>query len=280
MTFVNKRHSNKFMSTLLDMCCGLTLDKWVEFLATPPAWERPTRHSDNEASDLFPDCLPRTLLDDLQPSSCPEFIDTSDFDYCFPSVLMVDGICEFESRMIQIYNVHQETTHDDLVTAFAGYGDIDSIDVSNAPLGIASVKFCDLQVALQARYAKLSVRGRNLLLTFGPQDPVENPRKPPNNGTIVVFHLRNGVTDDQIRGEFSKFGEIRQIRSAPGKQSQRFVEYWDIRSAHRALKKMRGKKVFDSKISVEFSLPGGHHKAQIPIPTLRLPTIERVTHCR
>jgi RNA recognition motif-containing protein len=252
----------------------------VEFLATPPAWQKPPPHSDDGARDLFSDCLPKTLFDDIQTSSCPEFTETNSFDSYTPSVFVVDGINELESRLIQIYNVHPETTREDLVGVFASYGDIDVIDVSNVALGIASVKFCDLQAALQARYAKLCIRGKNLLLTFGPQDPVENPRKPPNNGTIVVFHLRNGVTDDQIRGEFSKFGEIRQIRSAPGKQSQRFVEYWDIRSAHRALKKMRGKRVFDSKISVEFSLPGGHHKLQMPTTTLRLPTIERVSHCR
>jgi hypothetical protein len=267
------------MTNHMDTCCHI-LEKWVEFLATPPAWEKPTPHSDDEAKELFPDCLPKTLFDDLQPYSCPEFSHATYFDYSVPSVFVPDGIDEFESRLIQMYNVHPETTRADLMNAFNSYGDIDSIDVSGAALGIASVKFCDLQAALKARYAKLCIRGKGLLLTFGPQDPVENPRKPPNNGTIVVFHLRSGVTDDQIRTEFSKFGEIRQIRSAPGKESQRFVEYWDIRSAHRALKKMRGKKVFDSKISVEFSLPGGYHKSQLAMTTLRLPTIERVSHCR
>jgi RNA recognition motif-containing protein len=186
--------------------------------------------------------------------------------------------CEPECRLIQISNVDPQTTHEDLKKIFSVHGELEAVDVSKVQLGIASVKFYDLQAAMKARQSRITLRGKNLILMFGPQDPIPNPRKPPNNGTIVVFHLRKGVSDDLIREEFSQFGEIRQIRSAPAKQAQRFVEFWDTRAAEQALKAMKGRRVFDSKISVEFSLPGGFRKTQTQISGPRLPTIERVSH--
>jgi RNA recognition motif-containing protein len=269
------------MSTRQTPFCAWSAEKWLEFLATPPAWEKPAPYSDEESESPYDNCLPSTLFDDARPSSCPEFPRIS----CFgnhPSIFVPDGFGETETRVLQISNVDPETTVDELIATFSCFGDVDSVDANNVRHGIATIKFFDLQAALAARQSRVALKGKLLVMMFGAPDPVSNPRKPPNNGTIVVFHLRKGVTDDQIRDEFVKFGEIRQIRSAPGKQSQRFVEYWDTRAAAQALKGMKSKKVFDSKISVEYSLPGGYRKTQTqaqPAGT-RLPTIERVGHCQ
>jgi RNA recognition motif-containing protein len=193
-----------------------------------------------------------------------------------PSSFTPDLIFEPECRVIQISNLDPQTLPGDIEDAFGPYGDIDVIDVSRLQCGIASVKFFDLHAAVAARQSRINIRGKTLMVAFGQPDPVSNPRSPPNNGTIVVFHLRDGVSDDLIREEFSKFGEIRQIRSAPTRQTQRFVEFWDTRAAASALKAMKSRKFFDSKISVEYSLPGGFRKGQATGQLSRLPTIERV----
>jgi RNA recognition motif-containing protein len=260
--------------------CGSTLGKWLEFLATPPAFERVAPHSDDEAESPYLDCLPSTLFDDARPSSCPEFAHPRCFGQGIPSTFVPESFGEAETRILQISNVDPDTTSEELDTTFGYYGEIDSVDIGNVRFGIATVKFFDLQAALKARQSRIVLRGKVLMMLFGAPDPVCNPRKPPNNGTVVVFHLRKGVTDEQIREEFVKFGDIRQIRSAPGKQTQRFIEYWDTRSAEQALKGMKSKKIFESKISVEYSLPGGYRKAHAPTQPSgpRLPTIERVPH--
>jgi RNA recognition motif-containing protein len=254
------------------------LDIWMEFLATPPSWERVIWHSDSESDLALLNCLPKTLLDDPQHASCPLSTGSEGDPWVdlLPSVFFPDLATELESRLIQISNLDPQTSYSDLSAVFSQFGDIESIDVTNIHLSIASVKFYDLQVAQIVRQSRITIRNKNLVLLFGPQDPILNARKPPNNGTIVVFHLKYGISDELIKEEFSKFGSIRQIRSAPGKQAQKFVEFWDTRDAERALKIMKGKKLFNSKISIEFSLPGGYRKAQVPGP--RLPTIERVSH--
>jgi RNA recognition motif-containing protein len=142
------------------------------------------------------------------------------------------------------------------------------------------IQFYDLRAAQAMRKCQFVLHNRNLNLSYGPLLPIVDARKPPNNGTIVVFHLRKGVADEEIRAEFAQFGDIRQIRSAPAKVTQRFVEYFDKRSALKALKGMKGKRVLNSKISVEFSLPGGHRKAVELGTTGRVPTIERVSKWR
>jgi RNA recognition motif-containing protein len=255
-----------------------SMDKWLEFLATPPSFEKVTRHSDSESILPGMTCLPRSLFDDPPPASCPPFPQSSQsFIHLQPSTFIPEPFSEPESRLIQIANIDPGTTCSDIQSIFSMDGDIDAVDVSQVDQGVASVRFYHLQSAMQARQRRITHRGKCWVLGFGPPDPVVNPRKPPNNGTIVVFHLRQGVSDDEIRDLFSQFGEIRQIRSAPSRQTQRFVEYWDTRSAEQALKAMKSKKVFDSKISVEYSLPGGFRKTQEFCPAMRLPTIERVS---
>jgi hypothetical protein len=269
------------MTDAHELCSGFTLDKWLEFLITPPSWEKPTPHSDDETDSPYENCLPKSLFDDNQPSSCPSFPQTQRENYfgnCVPSVFFPDFIGESECRLIQISNVDPQTTSEELEKTFSCFGDLELVDVSGVKLGTARVKYFDLQAAIRARQSRITLRGKTLMAMFGPPDHISNPRKPPNTGTIVIFHLKNGVSDDLLKVEFAKFGEIRQIRWAPARQTQRFIEYWDIRAAERALKAMKGRRVFDSKISVEYSLPGGYRKAQCTAPEPRLPTVERVSH--
>jgi hypothetical protein len=156
------------------------------------------------------------------------------------------------------------------------YGEVESIEFSKVLFAAAIVRFYDVRAAQAVRRARFCLGNRCLGVAYGPLPEVSNPRKPPNNGTIVVFHLRRGVPDEGVHKEFSQFGTIRQIRSAPGKLTQRFIEYYDTRAAEAAVKGMKGKKLFKSKISVEYSLPGGFKRGQEQQASPKMPTIERV----
>ena len=89
---------------------------------------------------------------------------------------------------------------------------------------------------------------------------LDNSENSQNNGTIVIFHLNPKISNNQLETTFSTYGEIRQIRSTPSKPYQRFMEYWDLRCAELALKAMNGKILLGTKISIEFSYPGGIRK--------------------
>ena len=53
-------------------------------------------------------------------------------------------------------------------------------------------------------------------------------------------------------------GSIKELRETPLKRHQRFVEFFDIRDAARALREMNGKKIQGKRVVIEFSRPGGH----------------------
>lgn len=66
-------------------------------------------------------------------------------------------------------------------------------------------------------------------------------------------------------------GPIKEVRHTPWKKNQRFLEFFDIRDAARALRQMNGKEIHGKPVVIEFSKPGGHgrrcfHSAHSPMP--------------
>ncbi|KAK3223515.1 hypothetical protein Dsin_010540 [Dipteronia sinensis] len=81
-----------------------------------------------------------------------------------------------------------------------------------------------------------------------------------NQGTIVVFNLDSGVSSSTLKDVFQAFGAVKELRETPLKKHQRFVEFYDIRDAAKALKEMNGKEIYGKPVVIEFSRPGGFSK--------------------
>ncbi|KAI4345297.1 hypothetical protein L6164_012433 [Bauhinia variegata] len=81
-----------------------------------------------------------------------------------------------------------------------------------------------------------------------------------NQGTIVIFNLDSEVSAQSLREIFEPFGPIKELRETPSKKNQRFVEFFDIRDAAKALKEMNGKEIHGKAVIIEFSRPGGHSR--------------------
>ncbi|XAR48127.1 hypothetical protein NMG60_11030844 [Bertholletia excelsa] len=81
-----------------------------------------------------------------------------------------------------------------------------------------------------------------------------------NQGTLVVFNLGSGVSTASLREIFEAFGPVKELRETPLKRHQRFVEFYDVRDAAKALSEMDGKEVHGRRVGVEFSRPGGHRR--------------------
>jgi RNA recognition motif-containing protein len=255
----------------------IDLEQWREFLLTPPSWER--TNLEGIRVSQFEDWLPATLLEDDEPSATSGN-SGSDSDDSISLIFPPDEIDhpgEIEGRCIQFTNVEPNTTAQELTDLLKSYGEIEAIDLAAIFFGVVIVRFYDLRAAQAVRRSRFCLKSRCLGVRYGPQLEITNPRKPPNNGTIVLFHLKKAATEEAVRKEFCQFGEIRQIRCAPGNLRQRFIEYFDLRAAQAAVKGMKGKKICNSKISVEFSLPGGFKKAAEQVQSPRTPTIERVS---
>ena len=66
--------------------------------------------------------------------------------------------------------------------------------------------------------------------------PKENNVEPDlNQGTLVVFNVDQSVPKALLRGVFLRYGEVKEVRSTPGKDGHKFVEFYDARHANAAL---------------------------------------------
>ncbi|KAJ4952791.1 hypothetical protein NE237_029623 [Protea cynaroides] len=79
-----------------------------------------------------------------------------------------------------------------------------------------------------------------------------------NQGTLVVFNLDLDVSSSKLKEIFEVFGPVKEVRETPLKQHQRFVEFFDIRDAAKALSEMNGKEIQGRNVIVKFSRPGGY----------------------
>ena len=109
-----------------------------------------------------------------------------------------DSLSEMESRCLQVANVPSSATENDVRQLFKAYGDIEELDTNNMHRGLVLVRFYDLRAARSLRSARLQIQGNALIMSYGDAKPVSNTRRPPNNGTIVVFRLPHNITDEEF----------------------------------------------------------------------------------
>ncbi|KAM0984268.1 protein terminal ear1-like [Malus sylvestris] len=81
-----------------------------------------------------------------------------------------------------------------------------------------------------------------------------------NQGTIVIFHLDPAVTTSALKDIFQAFGAVKELRETPSKKHQKFIEFFDVRDAARALEEMNGKEINGKSVVIQFSRPGGHSR--------------------
>lgn len=215
----------------------------------------------NPSNNFQPQAMPPTQS--MQHSQ-QQFVPTHDFN-------------EIENRTLLVRNLHPQTTPEELDSVFKQGDSIKSMDQSKLSSGTVTIEYFDLRVAhsIKASVNGSFIHGNKIVVSYAPLPKIEDPRKPPNNGTIVVFHLPPMITDQFIEQHFSTYGDIRQIRGTPSKLTQRFIEYWDTRAAEEALNKLSGKYIMGSRVSIEFSLPGGFRRT---VQKVDQPTVVRNQH--
>jgi RNA recognition motif-containing protein len=191
-----------------------------------------------------------------------------DFTFQFPG--------ELEDHSVIVSNLPMDITTTELHETASHFGLVESIELKGHNV-VATVRFFDLRAAMTMRRDFRKVFPKGCMVQFAIPQPIKDRKHPPNNGTIVIFHLVEGISDAQLEGELKRFGEIRQIRSPPDRTTQRFVEFWDTRDAAVAVRGLRGKTILNSRISVEFSLPGGYRKNPEALQNARPPIVVRRT---
>ncbi|OAE18552.1 hypothetical protein AXG93_1923s1080 [Marchantia polymorpha subsp. ruderalis] len=89
--------------------------------------------------------------------------------------------------------------------------------------------------------------------------PLGSPAGPDhhNQGTLVVFNLDADLPLDELRAAFEAHGAVKELRETPQKRQHKFVEFYDVRDAARALTALDGHDIGGKRVKIEFSRPGG-----------------------
>ncbi|KAK9276806.1 hypothetical protein L1049_006342 [Liquidambar formosana] len=200
------------------------------------------------------------------------------------------------SRTLLLSSVPTEASESTVRRELEVFGEVRAVQMERLYDGIVTVHFYDLRHAQRAlteiREQHMQQQSRlrkhyNALLSRNSVCEVENsvaPLPPPahglisgravwahflipavavipdghNQGTIVVFNLDSEVSMNSLREIFEAFGPVKELRETPLKRHQKFVEFYDIRDAAKALREMNGKEIHGKHVVIEFSRPGGH----------------------
>ncbi|XP_057773883.1 protein MEI2-like 4 isoform X1 [Salvia miltiorrhiza] len=172
---------------------------------------------------------------------------------------------EHPSRTLFVRNINSNVEDSELRTLFEQYGDIRTLYTACKHRGFVMISYYDIRAACNAMKALQNkpLRRRKLDIHFS--IPKENPsEKDVNQGTLVIFNLDSSVSNDEIREIFGVYGEIKEIRDAPGMSSHKFVEFYDVRAAESALRALNRSDIAGKQIKLERGRLGGSQRFMQP----------------
>jgi RNA recognition motif-containing protein len=73
---------------------------------------------------------------------------------------------------------------------------------------------------------------------------------------LVVFNLDPATMNEELKSIFESFGEIKEVRETPNKKHHKFIEFYDVRDAEKAMKNLNKSEIRGKKIKIEPSRPG------------------------
>ncbi|KAI0050627.1 hypothetical protein FA95DRAFT_1486941 [Auriscalpium vulgare] len=142
-----------------------------------------------------------------------------------------------------------ETNSDEVRRQFEEHGEIKTFFDLIANRGMVFVTFFDLRAAERARerLQGSEIAGRPIDVHYSlPRDDNNSKGSDKNQemqGTLLVS-LRNSVSgqpidDNEVRRKFQQFGDVKSVRPIGDRNDQRYVEFYDIRSAEDAFDRLR-----------------------------------------
>ncbi|XP_015957356.1 protein terminal ear1-like isoform X2 [Arachis duranensis] len=151
-----------------------------------------------------------------------------------------------------------------LMKELGAFGDVRGVRMEGVGEGmvIAMVDFYDLR---HAEAAFTAILGHHMNMhdyamaggVLWAQYMVPSCDDGDNQGTLLIFNLDLHMDAIAVTSIFQPFGAVKEVRHTPLKKNQRFVEFFDIRDAARALKHMNGNHIHGKPLIIEFGRPGG-----------------------
>jgi RNA recognition motif-containing protein len=169
---------------------------------------------------------------------------------------------EHPSRTLFVRNISSVVEDDELKQIFEAHGNIRNMYTQCKHRGFVMISYYDI------RHAKSAMKGlqgkiiKKRKIDIHYSIPKDNPsEKDMNQGTLVVFNLDPSITNDDLKVIFCKYGEVKEIRETPNKKHHKFVEFYDVREADKAMKTLNKMEIKGKKIKIEPSRPGGARRS-------------------
>nr|GME19888.1 protein terminal ear1 homolog [Ipomoea batatas] len=135
------------------------------------------------------------------------------------------------------------------------FGDVRAVQMERVREGIVTVHFYDLR---HSQAALLEIQQQHMHQQYRLRRHYDYGVADGNNqGTLVIFNLDPRVSPSHLKDIFETFGTVKELRETPMKRNQRFVEFYDVRDAAKALSEMNHKEINSKKILIQYSRPGG-----------------------
>jgi len=168
---------------------------------------------------------------------------------------------EHPSRTLFVRNINSNVEDEELKKLFEQYGPIRNMYTHCKHRGFVMISYFDIRNAKNAMRQLQGKPLRRRKLDIHYSIPKENPpEKDQNQGTLVVFNLDSSTTNEELKEIFGKHGEIKEIRETPNKKYHKFIEFYDVRDADKAMKCLNKTEICGKKIKIEISRPGGRPK--------------------
>ena len=167
---------------------------------------------------------------------------------------------EHPSRTLFVRNLANHVDLEKLKDLFEKFGPIRNMYTQAKYRGFVMISFYDIRHAKAAKTNLQSKKmsGKKLDIHFAlPKDTSNGSNdKVVNQGTLVVFNLDATITNEQLIQVFGNYGEIKDIRETPNKKSHKFIEFYDVRDAQKALIALNKTQIGSKTIKIEPSRPG------------------------
>ena len=185
-----------------------------------------------------------------------------------------DASSNGESDTVFIGNLSWDVTEEQLAEAFAECGEVTSARIitdkqTGKPKGFGYVTFTETSATHQAiEKSGMDLGGREIRVDISTPKPakqdggrgrVEKPTSAPSN-ILFMGNLSFNVTEEELRAEFEKYGDISRIHFPTDRETGEFkgfgyLEYLNVEMAKNAVEALNGHNFASRAIRLDYSQP-------------------------
>lgn len=174
---------------------------------------------------------------------------------------------ENPSRTLFVRNINSNVEDSELRMLFEQYGEICTLYTACKHRGFVMISYYDIRAARRAMQALQNKPLRRRKLDIHYSIPKDNPSdKDTNQGTVVIYNLDSGLSNDEVSHIFGVYGEVKEVREG-SRHNSKSIEFYDIRAAEAALRELNKSDIGGKQMKLEPTRPAASKR---PFPELDL----------